>query len=392
MFLSLRSSPPSNGWALAAAVMVCLSAHVVNAADRDADALIQHLRDADDIARYVAGMPGSPGSPFAALETGPPWMEHRRAVDAAWAGAERERLAGLREFQKRELSGSALRRAPVFYPFGGPDALTAILYFPDSPDYVLVGLEPAGTLPSVGDITKKDQRAYLGSLRVAMASEIGHSFFVTREMDRQFRGQVTDGLLIPVLHQLVRTDHRILGFRYVRLDDGGRVIARAADYHAPGKIGNKGFEIEYQNGADHSVHRLSYFTVNLSDEFLRQDKSFLAFAANRRNVVTLFKATSYMPHHPDFSMIRRIAMQQSIAILQDDSGIPYHFLIEDGWKMRLFGEYTKPYGSFRWLEQDDLRKAYESGVAKPLPVAVGYGYRRVPSNLLMAERANLARY
>ena len=38
-------------------------------------------------------------------------------------------------------------------------------------------------------------------------------------MDRQFRGQVTDGLCLPILELLVRSDHTILGFRYVRLDD-----------------------------------------------------------------------------------------------------------------------------------------------------------------------------
>ena len=154
--------------------------------------------------------------------------------------AEGERLAGLREFQQKELNASPLRETPVFYPFGGPDALTATLYFPSSAEYVLVGLEPSGTLPKFTDIQKKDQRMLLGSLRSSMASEMGKSFFVTREMDRQFRGQVTDGLLVPVLHQLVRTGHTVLGFRYIRLDENGKVIPRAADYHAPGKIGNKG--------------------------------------------------------------------------------------------------------------------------------------------------------
>jgi len=353
---------------------------------------IQHSRDADDVARYIAGLPGIPGSPFAELEADPAWAEHRRAVDAAWANAERERLAGLRLFQRTELNAPPLRDSPVFYPFGGPDALTATLYFPHSPDYVLVGLEPSGTLPSATEIKKKDQRTFLGSLRVSMASEIGHSFFVTREMDREFRGQVTDGLLVPVLHELVRTGHRILGFRYMRLDENGKVIGRAADYHVPGKIGNKGFEIEYQDEggpASSTIHRLSYFTVNLSDEYLRQDKPFMTYVANHKGVVTLLKATSYMPHHADFSMIRTAVMEQSTAILQDDSGIPYRFFAAGGWDVRLFGEYTKPYGSFRWMEQSDLRKAFELG-AKPLPVPVGYGYRRIPSNLLMAERAKLA--
>ena len=45
-----------------------------------------------------------------------------------------------------------------------------------------------------------------------MASELGRSsFFITRQMDHQFRGQVTDfGLLAPILQLLVRTGHTVL--------------------------------------------------------------------------------------------------------------------------------------------------------------------------------------
>jgi len=39
------------------------------------------------------------------------------------------------------------------------------LYFPHNPAYVLVGLEPAGTLPSLQAISKKDLSGYLGALR-----------------------------------------------------------------------------------------------------------------------------------------------------------------------------------------------------------------------------------
>jgi len=54
--------------------------------------------------------------------------------------------------------------------------------------------------------------------------------------------------------------------------------------------------------------------------------------------------------------------------------------------VQLYGDYIKPYGSFSWLEQPDLREAYKTAGAKPLPMHVGYGYRRITSNLLLATR------
>src|SRR3984893_16629102 len=61
--------------------------------------LVPHSREANDVARFLAGMPGTPGSPYAALETNAVWKEYRRVVDAAWQEAEREQLPGLRKFQ-----------------------------------------------------------------------------------------------------------------------------------------------------------------------------------------------------------------------------------------------------------------------------------------------------
>jgi len=42
-------------------------------------------------------------------------------------------------------------------------------------------------------------------------------------------------------------------------------------------------------------------------------------------VTSYFKATSYMTHKAQFSMIRDQVLAKSDAILQDDSGIPYRF-------------------------------------------------------------------
>jgi len=351
---------------------------------------VERRREADDTARFLAGLPGNTGSPFTELECDPAWQNHRRMVDQAWAKAESQgqMIAGLRGFQQQELARAPLAEAPVFYPFGGPDALTPVRCFPHSPTYVLVGLEPAGTLPSVESIQKKPMAGYLAAIRRAMASELGRSFFVTREMDRQFRGQVTDGLLLPILQLLVRTNHTILGCRYVRLDEQGRLTGRPADYHAPGNIGNKGVEVVFRTDADQSVHRLFYLSVNLSDDRLKQDQAFLLYAGRLKGVTTLLKATSYMTHRSNFSMIRNLVLTHSDAVLQDDSGIPFHLFEPRVWKVQLYGDYKRPYGSFHWLVQPDLEKAYRKPDVKPMLGPIGYGYRRIASNLLLAERAH----
>jgi hypothetical protein len=362
---------------------------VVNRENEAKPDTVPHLRDADDAGRFIAGLPGTAGSPFATLETTDAWSEHRHRLDEAWHTAEASLISGLQEFQQKELNDALLQSSPVFYPFGGPDALTPVLCFPQSPAYVMVGLEPAGTLPKLSQIERRGVAKYLAEMRETVASELSRSFFVTRQMDRQFRGQVTDGLLLPILHLLVRRHNAILGFRYVRLDEQGQVIDRTADYKAPGRFGNKGVEIEFHTDSEPSTHKLYYFSVNLSDARLSENKPFLAYLSRLKGTTTLLKATSYMTHKPEFSLIRDQILANSAAILQDDSGIPYRYFQTGGWKVQLYGDYRRPYGSFRWLEQPDLRKAYDSAGTKPLSVRVGYGYSKIASNLLLGRQASL---
>jgi hypothetical protein len=342
-------------------------------------------RYADDLARFLAGLPASPASPFCGLQDHQAWIEHREVSDRSWARLEDGPLPAMRAFQKRELSDARITSSPVFYPFSGPDALMITLFFPDSPRYVMIGLEPAGTLPGPKEISRKNLDRYLAGIRTTLASELSNSFFITRQMDRQFRGQITDGLALPILYLLARTHHTILGFRYVRLDDAGQIIERAADYHAPGRIGNKGIQIDFRSADDPTPRQLFYFSVNLSDSRLCENQAFQRFMESVRGSATFLKATSYMMHRQEFSMIRNEVLAKSIAVLQDDSGIPYSYFGAP-WQVQLYGSYVQPYGSFKWLRQVDLQKAYRGAGTKPLEFRIGYGYSKAPSNLLLARR------
>ena len=84
--------------------------------------------------------------------------------------------------------------------------------------------------------------------------------------------------------------------------------------------------------------------------------------------------------------IRDQVLAHSVAVLQDDSGIPYHYFDAQPWRVQLYGDYSRPYGSFRWLEQKDLKKAYTTTGPKPLDFQIGYGFHKAPSNLLFAMK------
>jgi hypothetical protein len=96
----------------------------------------------------------------------------------------------------------------------------------------------------------------------------------------------------------VRTSHTVLGYRYVRLDEDGRIVERGAG--SPGGTGNRGIEIDFSADADRSVHKLFYFSINLSDEKMRLNTPFLAFLSELKRSDALLQ--SHLVHDPQASV------------------------------------------------------------------------------------------
>ncbi len=339
----------------------------------------------NEIARVLAGKPVEPSSPLRSVTESPSWKAHAAEFDRVWKPLEIERLPAMRRFEASELSDVRGSRRTMLYPFGGPDALNAVTLFPDSPAYVLIGLEPIGSLPDE-TMLRTDLDRLLASVRQSLDSLLQRSFFITREMDSSLRGQKFNGVLPDILVQLVRLDAEILAVSPVQVAEGGvlapwdraKVSARA--------VRNRGVEIVFRRAGRTTPQRLYFFTVNLGPR-LAGNQAFLTYLDRTAPFVTFLKATSYMPHHRGFRVFCRKVLETSDAILQDDSGIPYSYYRTPEWQLQLYGEYEKPYGSFRYLEQPDLHQAYlVPGAAKKLDFRIGYGFSKVPSNLLLARR------
>lgn len=75
--------------------------------------------------------------------------------------------------------------------------------------------------------------------------------------------------------------------------------------------------------------------------------AFQKFLVRQKNFATFFKSASYLPHRSDFSFIRKLVLDNSQAVLQDDTGIPYRYIDRGKWSVKSYGQYSRPYGSFR---------------------------------------------
>ncbi|MBI4890886.1 MAG: hypothetical protein HY821_09705 [Acidobacteria bacterium] len=342
---------------------------------------------ANDTALFLAGMPGRAESQYKALEADPAWQEHSKNMEALWDKFEAGRQPAMQKFAQSELAQSAQRT--VWYPFSGADALTMLTFFPNRTTYVMAALEPPGLVPEPAQFTTETLGTMLPGIAGTLQSLLQKSFFVTKEMDQQLRGQVTDGVTEPILILLARSGYQINGFEYVQIDEQGKLEHRVPGPKRSAFGLNRGirFDIEaVQGGRKASLY---YISLNLDDAHMKNNPAFRRYITSLGQTDTLLKATSYMLHSENFNLIRSLILDASGTILQDDSGIPWKYFAAGPWQVQLYGDYVQPYGkSFQFRTQPDLRDAYAShkDTVKPLGFRIGYGAGKVPSNLQVARR------
>ncbi|HEY9867365.1 MAG TPA: hypothetical protein V6D21_24530 [Candidatus Obscuribacterales bacterium] len=330
-----------------------------------------------DTAKLIAGIKVDPKSQFYPLTQSEFWVNYHGFIEPAWSKLEKEQLAKVSQWSKQELATINQSNPRIFYPFSGPDFLYSHLFFPTAQEYVLVALEPVGTMPNFKELSESQRHQKLGDVKNSLYSLLQFSFFQTKEMKSDLSNQ---GVLPLILLFMARTNNIILELEYIGLDKDAKV-----QKFEKGMI--PGVKIDFVPQGEKEPRTLYYFSADISDEGLKKTPQFSKFIKQIEQPVTYLKAASYLMHRPAFTGIRELILAQSQAILQDDSGIPLNFFAEKQWNLNFFGTYTAPIPLFSVRYQPDLRKVYQNNPAvKPLNFGVGYKFGVNQSNLMLATQ------
>jgi APA family basic amino acid/polyamine antiporter len=309
---------------------------------------------ADQIARFLAGVdPGGSGA-AAALAADPRWKRHSDGMAASWERFDEGRLREIRRWSSGELQARV--PATVFYPFSGPDFTYAYSFFPHARRYVLCGLEPPGEVPQVGSL--RDPFAVLDALRGSFGTLLKAGYFVTKNLSSDLKAGEMRGTL-PVFYVMLAR----AGCRINSVEAGGsRAVVR---FEAPGGGGERVLE---------------YYSQDLSNAGL--GGKFQGYVRGLGPMVTFVKSASYLMHRESFSAVRRLVLDASQAIIQDDSGVPLRHFDRGKWTLRFFGAYTPPLDIFKEYNQPDLAALYAS-MGGVQDVKFGFGYRWDPKEVVV---------
>lgn len=350
----------------------------------------------NDTARFIAGLPGRPGSPFEAMEKDPAWVAYSNSFAETWSQYEKTQAEPVRAFEQRELAPGSPKGTFVFYPFSGPDVLYMMGFFPGRSTYVMIGLEPPGTVGAPSDFKPEKIAVEMKNWSAAMQSIFRRSFFVTSEMDRAFRGRVADGLIESICLLLARSGYTIEEIRHGDLTDEGvftpvDLAALAAQRDARGKPRKpKGVEVTFRQGPAGDPRKIFYFATPLDKEF-KTKPGFSRFLTSLGEPDTLIKSASFVMHWSTIDAFRQQVLNSSRLILQDDTGVPFRMLQPPAWTVKLYGEYSRPDRPFRNWYQKSLADAFsEPSRVSPLGFSLGYGAYRRPSSMMLARRTGAA--
>ena len=287
---------------------------------------------------------------------------------------ENAHLSKIWEFSEKYLT---TKHDTVLYMFSGPDFLYATSFFPTASTYVLAGLEPVGKIPELTNLSPVVINGELRNLESSLGSLFNFSFFITQHMKSQLREGPIYGTL-PILYVfLARTRKTVHELNFVNLDQQGNLeIADLTRGAAPG------VKIVFSQG-DGPKQTLYYFSTNIADDSFERS-GFSAFLTKLGPADSLLKSASYLLHKNHFAKVRKLLLDSSETIVQDDSGIPLAYFERRRWRFLAFGRYQGPISIFANFYQPRMAELFRN--ANPMDFGVGYQWRKNESNLVVAQK------
>ena len=144
----------------------------------------------NDLSRFLSGLKGGNGAPWAEQRKTYAWEGHRQAMRDLWYLHRGLRGKEIGDWSRANIGDLRSRRV-VFYPFSGPDLLYPDILFPNANVYVLAGLESCELLPDMRTMSPEEIAHSLNAVRASMDSLLRNGYFQTKEMRSHFARSTT---------------------------------------------------------------------------------------------------------------------------------------------------------------------------------------------------------
>lgn len=323
-----------------------------------------------ETAYFIAGLPAPVY--LDSLQAKEYYAEHKKFTDTSWKFTVSSMLDPIAKWKSEKQIGETGDSMLCFYPLSGPDFLFGHAFFPKAKNYILLGLEPRGSMCDFRNMNDDQLKKYLSGIRGSMKYLNSRGYFVTMHMSSDFTKAHLNGMVHMMLYMMARTGHFITDVYNVSLNADGTekrlekndkmkdtvIYAIKIDFLPPDRLTKK------------SAY---YFKLDAADENLDKHTEFEKFVNDFGPRVSYMKSASCVLTNANFAVMRKLVLG-SEAFLQDDTGVPYRYILADSThEINLYGTYTGTINDLDWCYQPGLRKALETkGDTTELPFKISY--------------------
>lgn len=311
--------------------------------------------------------------------------QHATSFGQQWQKLENARLKNMRKWRETELKKLNGESHNLFYPFSGPDFINAYEFFPNCDNYLMFGLEKVGNLP---DFSKEDAgfvSGYLSNVRNALGEIFQRNYFITTFMGRELNTSV-QGVTPLLFTFLARTNNQIVKVEKIQLQKDGTPKSFPLSEKLDPKKTVVGLMVEFLGKGKTKSQKIYYFGTDVRDAEMPKKMELSKFIKSFPNKISFVKSCQYTLHESQFKEMRNLVLDDTEAVLQDDTGVRYEVLKEKGWKVQLYGKYNWPIADFgKYTYQPKLKQAFaKDSSVKPLNFTYGYHWNTDNTSVILA--------
>ncbi len=334
----------------------------------------------NDTAAFLAGTAMKERSPLRPLIQNEQYKTYRAEMDKIWENYRTSNLVKIELYRKAHIKNA--HSGLVMYPFSGPDILNALAFFPDAAEYIMMGLEVPGNVPDPLHYRGPDIYRELFKIKRSLRTILQLNYFRTLEMMADFKTDSYSNITGIMMFFLARYGYEILDIKDFHIEQTGAIGYGSAD---PSLKQTLGVEFIFRRGRGEPLQMARFISANLSDSSFSRIKGLTLYLGTKRRFITFIKSASYLLSFENFNIMRSYLLAGSRYLIQDDTGIPYRYLLKEDWKMSFYGRY-RVLAMFSNRFQRDLDAEIKKNSSGPLPFSFGYGFVPEKSNLMIAER------
>lgn len=269
----------------------------------------------------------------------------------------------------------------AFYLLSGADYFYFRLFYPEAENYFMFAMEKTGLFSDYKDISEKDFKNSLIAIENVIHNLSHNTYLFSKTMNQflnQDKNYVIYGTFPIIIFFIGYFKGNIIDLKEECLQFSKEVCLVS------------GYSIQYQE--KEKIKNIYYFSKKLVPQDGVENSPFDSLIKKFDNKGLFMKASIYLFHYQGYYKLADYILKNFEYIIQEDSGIPYRFIKQNNFKVRLYGRYIdtpKLTGQISPFQKDlslDFAKNSEK-----LPFHFGYGTARTSglSNLIFAYKNNL---